>query len=156
MPPGTPMSIAFRLGRQHFDGAPQAALDDHITVEVLQAGRVCVNLGDGVSARGGTDEDAQATDIHIRIAAAQASASDSGPGCTAAAGSRPWRADRRDIEQLIAVMEQHPDAPWTGQMLADHVGITVGQLARLFRAVTGWPPMAYLANLRAQAMARLI
>lgn len=41
-------------------------------------------------------------------------------------------------------------------MLTDQIGIAVGQLARPFRAVTGRPPIAYLANSRGQAMARLV
>jgi AraC family transcriptional regulator of adaptative response/methylated-DNA-[protein]-cysteine methyltransferase len=65
-------------------------------------------------------------------------------------------ADRRIVEQALAVMRDRIDQPLTLEALARATATSVSRLARLFRAADGRTPMRALADLRAERAERLL
>ena len=53
-------------------------------------------------------------------------------------------------------MEADPARQWTLAELADEGHLTPGHMVRLFKGATGLPPMAYLAQVRAEHAAVLL
>lgn len=58
--------------------------------------------------------------------------------------------------QAMRVLESRPAQPWTVSGLASELHVSPGYLARLFKSVTGLPPMAYLSQHRAETAAALL
>jgi AraC family L-rhamnose operon transcriptional activator RhaR len=58
--------------------------------------------------------------------------------------------------QAMRLLESRPAQPWTVPGLADELHVSPGYLARLFKAATGLPPMAYLAQHRIEVAADLL
>src|SRR5581483_531626 len=69
-----------------------------------------------------------------------------------------WLAGLRDVVvgQALAALHAEPAAPWTVERLAHAVGVSRSVLAERFTALTGHPPMQYLALWRMQLAARLL
>lgn len=63
---------------------------------------------------------------------------------------RPWHDVDNDtrVEQAVRLLAQHPDRPWTLQLLAREAGMSRTQLAAGFRATIGDSPMRHLARIR--------
>jgi len=63
---------------------------------------------------------------------------------------KPWHAVGGDagIEQAARQLAQHPDWPWTLQLLAREAGMSRTQLAAGFRTAIGDSPMRHLARIR--------
>lgn len=60
------------------------------------------------------------------------------------------------ILQAIRLLESRLAHPWTLAELADELHLTPNYLVRLFKSVTGLPPMAYLARHRVETAAILL
>jgi AraC family transcriptional regulator, L-rhamnose operon transcriptional activator RhaR len=58
--------------------------------------------------------------------------------------------------RAVALLESDIARPWTLSTLADELHLAPGYLIRLFKAATGLPPMAYLAQVRAEHAAVLL
>jgi len=56
----------------------------------------------------------------------------------------------------MRLLEADIARPWTLTGLACEMHLTAGHLVRLFKAATGLPPMAYLAQIRAEHAAVLL
>ncbi|MFD8410304.1 AraC family transcriptional regulator [Streptomyces sp. NPDC059650] len=69
-----------------------------------------------------------------------------------------WPAALGDPVAAAALRALHADpaAPWTGERLAAHAGVSRATLARRFTALVGRPPMAYLAWWRLTYAAALL
>ncbi|MET8849917.1 AraC family transcriptional regulator [Amycolatopsis sp. NPDC004625] len=69
-----------------------------------------------------------------------------------------WPQALRDPEVAAALeaLHDHPEAHWRIEDLAARVGVSRATLARRFTALTGQPPMAYLAWWRLTTAARLL
>ncbi|MFD7630223.1 AraC family transcriptional regulator [Streptomyces sp. NPDC059851] len=69
-----------------------------------------------------------------------------------------WPAALGDPVTAAALRALHADpaAPWTGERLAAHTGVSRATLARRFSALVGRPPMAYLAWWRLTYAAALL
>ena len=67
-----------------------------------------------------------------------------------------WRTVDHDtrVEQAVRLLAQHPDRPWTLELLAREVGMSRTQLALRFRASIGDSPMRHLARIRLNLAAR--
>jgi AraC-like DNA-binding protein len=52
------------------------------------------------------------------------------------------------VERATRLLSEHPDRPWTLQLLAREVGMSRTLLAARFRSATGISPMRYLARIR--------
>jgi AraC family transcriptional regulator, L-rhamnose operon transcriptional activator RhaR len=60
------------------------------------------------------------------------------------------------VGQAMRLLDADLPRRWTLAELADALHLTPGHLVRLFKAATGLPPMAYLAQLRAEQAAVLL
>jgi AraC family L-rhamnose operon transcriptional activator RhaR len=60
------------------------------------------------------------------------------------------------VVQGMRLLEEHLAHPWTLSELAEHLHLAPSYLVRLFRATVGLPPIAYLAQLRAETAAGLL
>jgi AraC-like DNA-binding protein len=62
----------------------------------------------------------------------------------------PWHSvgNGAGVEQAVRLLAQHPDRPWTLQLLARETGMSRSQLAAGFRATMGDSPMRHLARIR--------
>jgi AraC family L-rhamnose operon transcriptional activator RhaR len=81
-------------------------------------------------------------------------------GCVArslpdAGQARPER-PHPAVAEAIRWMEERPAHPWTLTELADALHLAPGYLVRLFKSVTGLPPMAYLTRRRVELAADLL
>ncbi|NUU22076.1 MAG: helix-turn-helix transcriptional regulator [Streptomycetaceae bacterium] len=81
----------------------------------------------------------------------------------ASAAYRPDRGARRDpapthpaVAEGMRRLVEELAHPWTLGELADHLHVAPSYLVRLFKASVGLPPMAYLAQQRAEAASRLL
>jgi AraC family L-rhamnose operon transcriptional activator RhaR len=76
----------------------------------------------------------------------------------AAEGGRVQRPDPAHpaAAQVMRTLEAHIEREWTLTELADELHLTPSYLARLFKEVTGLPPMAYLARRRVEIAANLL
>ena len=83
--------------------------------------------------------------------AAQASLAPPG----AAAGALAGRVHPA-VGQAIRLLEANVARHWSLTALADDLHLTPGYLVRLFKAATGLPPMAYLAQVRAEHAAVML
>jgi AraC family transcriptional regulator, L-rhamnose operon transcriptional activator RhaR len=60
------------------------------------------------------------------------------------------------VSSVMRLLETDFARPWTLTELADQGHLTPGHMVRLFKAATGLPPMAYLAQVRAEHAALLL
>jgi AraC family transcriptional regulator, L-rhamnose operon transcriptional activator RhaR len=60
------------------------------------------------------------------------------------------------VGRTMRLLEAEPARHWTLSDLADDLHLTPGHLVRLFKDATGLPPMAYLAQVRAEHAAVLL
>ncbi|MGR4872088.1 AraC family transcriptional regulator [Variovorax sp. LARHSF232] len=69
-----------------------------------------------------------------------------------------WLAALRDrhVGRALALMHERPSVPWTVDELGQQVGLSRSALHERFVALTGQPPMQYLADWRIQRGARLL
>jgi len=74
----------------------------------------------------------------------------SGPRGTAAEALNPA------VGRAMRLLEASLARPWTLTDLAEELHLTPSYLVRLFKAATGLPPMAYLAQVRAEHAAALL
>jgi len=63
---------------------------------------------------------------------------------------KPWHTvgNGAGVEHAVRLLAQHPDRPWTLQLLAREAGMSRTQLAAGFRATIGDSPMRHLAGIR--------
>jgi AraC-like DNA-binding protein len=71
-------------------------------------------------------------------------------------GAQPDGRTHPAVVQAMRLLEERPAHPWTVPQLADELHISPGYLARLFKEVTGLPPMAYLAQHRVEVATSLL
>ncbi len=72
-------------------------------------------------------------------------------------GDRPQHGVvRGHVVTAVGVLRTRIAEPWTLSSLASEVHLSRSQLVRSFDAVTGNSPMAYLRQMRAEQMARLL
>jgi AraC family transcriptional regulator, L-rhamnose operon transcriptional activator RhaR len=81
-----------------------------------------------------------------------------GRAATEASGGLPGAAGSAHpcVAQAMRMLEADVARAWTLTALAAELHLTPGYLVRLFKAATGLPPMAYLAQLRAEHAAVLL
>jgi AraC family L-rhamnose operon transcriptional activator RhaR len=60
------------------------------------------------------------------------------------------------VGHVMRILEADLARQWTLAELADAVHLTPGHMVRLFKGATGLPPMAYLAQVRAEHAAVLL
>jgi AraC-like DNA-binding protein len=74
------------------------------------------------------------------------------------AETKGWLGALRDrqVGRVLALMHADPAEPWTLEELGRRVGLSRSALHERFVALTGTPPMQYLANWRMQCGARLL
>jgi len=60
------------------------------------------------------------------------------------------------VARAAQLLTQHPDRPWTLQLLAREVGLSRSLLAARFRAATGDSPMRHLTRIRLQRAAKYL
>ena len=72
--------------------------------------------------------------------------------------SQGWLGALRDrhVGRAISLMHSDPASPWTLKELGQRVGLSRSALHERFVALTGLPPMQYLANWRMQCGARML
>jgi AraC-like DNA-binding protein len=75
------------------------------------------------------------------------------PGTTAATQGGPLHPA---VGRAMRLLEASLARPWALTELAEELHLTPGYLVRLFKAATGLPPMAYLAQVRAEQAADLL
>ncbi|OAH16117.1 AraC family transcriptional regulator [Streptomyces jeddahensis] len=79
----------------------------------------------------------------------------------AAAAEHPDRAEAGGrthpaVVRAMRLLEERPAHPWTVPELADELHLSPGYLTRLFKSVTGQPPMAYLSQHRVELAAAML
>jgi len=72
------------------------------------------------------------------------------------AGGGPLRPPPPAVREAIALLRERYDEPWTLERLAQAVHLDRSHLTRSVRACTGMPPIAYLAQVRAERAAALL
>ncbi|MBC7646761.1 MAG: helix-turn-helix transcriptional regulator [Pseudopedobacter sp.] len=60
------------------------------------------------------------------------------------------------VGQATALLESRLAHPWTSEELSQRLGLTPTYFVRIFKTVTGLPPLSYLAALRAERAAELL
>jgi transcriptional regulator GlxA family with amidase domain len=65
-------------------------------------------------------------------------------------------AERVPIRDLLAFIQEHPDAPLTVPALAGRVGMSVRNFTRVFRAETGASPAAFVEGVRVETARRML
>jgi AraC-like DNA-binding protein len=77
---------------------------------------------------------------------------------TTAADLPPWlrAGDDREVAQALALMHDHPEAPWSLGSLARQVGLSRAGFSRRFTRVVGESPIAYLSAWRLAMAADLL
>ena len=70
----------------------------------------------------------------------------------------PWlrAGDDREVAQALALVHDHPEAPWTLTSLARRVGLSRAGFSRRFTAAVGESPIAYLSAWRLALAADLL
>ena len=70
----------------------------------------------------------------------------------------PWlrAGDDQEVAQALALVHEHPGAPWTLVSLARQVGLSRSGFSRRFTAAVGESPIAYLAGWRLALAADLL
>jgi transcriptional regulator GlxA family with amidase domain len=70
----------------------------------------------------------------------------------------PWlrAGDDREVAHALALVHDHPEAPWTLTSLARQVGLSRAGFSRRFTAVVGESPIAYLSAWRLALAADLL
>src|SRR4249919_4141071 len=70
----------------------------------------------------------------------------------------PWlrAGDDREVARALALVHDHPEAPWTLASLAGRVGLSRAGFSRRFTAVVGESPIAYLSAWRLAVAADLL
>ncbi len=70
----------------------------------------------------------------------------------------PWlrAGDDHEVARALALIHEHPEAPWTLQLLADEAGLSRAGFARRFAAAVGESPIAYLSTWRLAQAADLL
>jgi transcriptional regulator GlxA family with amidase domain len=60
------------------------------------------------------------------------------------------------VRELLAFIEEHPEAPLTVTALADKIGMSVRNFTRVFGAEVGVTPAAFVERVRVEAARRLL
>jgi len=60
------------------------------------------------------------------------------------------------VKQASSLLESRLSHPWTSEALAKHLGLSPTYFVRIFKRMTGVPPLTYLATLRAERAAELL
>ena len=70
----------------------------------------------------------------------------------------PWlrAGDDREVGRAVALLHEHPEAPWTLTSLAREVGLSRAGFSRRFTAAVGESPIAYLSAWRLALAADLL
>ena len=70
----------------------------------------------------------------------------------------PWlrAGDDREVAQALALVHDHPEAPWTLDALAGRVGLSRAGFSRRFTVAVGESPIAYLSAWRLAVAADLL
>ncbi|MBR7831761.1 helix-turn-helix domain-containing protein [Actinospica durhamensis] len=75
---------------------------------------------------------------------------------SAGAGSAQLQQSHPAVGRVMRMLEADIARPWTLAELAEQLHLAPGYLVRLFKAATGLPPIAYLAQLRVEHAAVLL
>lgn len=60
------------------------------------------------------------------------------------------------VREVVTLLETQVGYGWTSEALAQRLGLTPTYFVRLFKGITGLPPLSYLASLRAKRAAELL